>query len=134
MRVRLGRVAHVRSDDKGDTACISVTAYSEALYPLLKEQLTADRFREHYRGVIKGGVLRYEVDGMAVSGVGMTGKRVPFQDRTREVIGVWSTLIPREAVPWRVTMYESRGEGQRCGSGSSASPMCAPVTRATPRA
>jgi hypothetical protein len=48
-----------------------------------------------------------EVDGMAVSGVGMTGKRVPFQDRTREVIGVWSTLIPREAVPWRVTMHES---------------------------
>jgi hypothetical protein len=48
-----------------------------------------------------------EVDGMAVSGVGMTGKRVPFQDRTREVIGVWSTLVPREAVPWRVTMHES---------------------------
>jgi hypothetical protein len=37
----------------------------------------------------------------------MTGKRVPFQDRTREVIGVWSTLVPREAVPWRVTMHES---------------------------
>lgn len=48
-----------------------------------------------------------EVDGMAVSGVGMTGKRVPHQDRVREVVGVWSSLIPRESVPWHVTMYES---------------------------
>jgi hypothetical protein len=48
-----------------------------------------------------------EVDGMAVSGVGMTGKRVPHQDRTREVIGVWSSLVPREAVKPVITMYES---------------------------
>jgi len=48
-----------------------------------------------------------EVDGMAVSGVGMTGKRVPHQDRTREVIGVWSSLTPRDRVPWSIRMYES---------------------------
>ncbi|NYT23293.1 DUF1446 domain-containing protein [Alcaligenaceae bacterium] len=48
-----------------------------------------------------------EVDGMAVSGVGHTGKRVPHQDRTREVIGVWSSLVPREHVDAAVTYYES---------------------------
>jgi hypothetical protein len=48
-----------------------------------------------------------EVDGMAVSGVGMTGKRVPHQDRTREVIGVWSSLVPRERIVPAVTYYES---------------------------
>jgi hypothetical protein len=48
-----------------------------------------------------------EVDGMAVSGIAMTGKRVPHQDRTREVIGIWSTLIPREAVVPKITIYES---------------------------
>ena len=48
-----------------------------------------------------------EVDGMAVSGVGMTGKRVPHQDRTREVIGVWSSLVPRERVAPTITYYES---------------------------
>jgi hypothetical protein len=48
-----------------------------------------------------------EVDGMAVSGVAMTGKRVPHQDRSREIIGVWSTLVPREAVPATLTWYES---------------------------
>jgi hypothetical protein len=44
---------------------------------------------------------------MAVAGVGMTGKRVPHQDRTREIIGVWSSLVPREEVPWQISIYES---------------------------
>ena len=48
-----------------------------------------------------------EVDGMAVSGVGMTGKRVPHQERFREVIGVWSSLVPREKIIPKITMYES---------------------------
>ncbi|MDB5855295.1 MAG: hypothetical protein JWR22_3336 [Herminiimonas sp.] len=48
-----------------------------------------------------------EVDAMAVSGVGHTGKRVPHQDRTREVIGVWSSLVPREHVPTTVVYFES---------------------------
>jgi hypothetical protein len=48
-----------------------------------------------------------EVDGMAVSGVGMTGKRVPHQDRTREVIGVWSSLVAREAIAPTLHYYVS---------------------------
>jgi len=48
-----------------------------------------------------------EVDGMAVSGVGMTGKRVPHQDRTREIIGVWSSLVPRERITPTLSFYES---------------------------
>ena len=48
-----------------------------------------------------------EVDGMAVSGVGMTGKRVPHQDRTREVIGVWSALVAREKIVPTIDMLES---------------------------
>lgn len=48
-----------------------------------------------------------EVDGMAVSGVGMTGKRVPHQDRTREIIGVWSSLVAREKITPTINMIES---------------------------
>jgi hypothetical protein len=48
-----------------------------------------------------------EVDGMAVSGIAHTGKRVPHADRTREVIGVWSSLVPREQVPASVIYFES---------------------------
>jgi hypothetical protein len=48
-----------------------------------------------------------EVDGMAVSGIAHTGKRVPHQDRTREVIGVWSSLVPRERVTPSVNYFVS---------------------------
>jgi Acyclic terpene utilisation family protein AtuA len=48
-----------------------------------------------------------EVDGMAVSGIAHTGKRVPHADRVREVIGVWSSLVPREQVPASIVYLES---------------------------
>ncbi|RAR56603.1 uncharacterized protein DUF1446 [Paraburkholderia unamae] len=48
-----------------------------------------------------------EVDGMAVSGIAHTGKRVPHQDRTREVIGVWSALVAREQVQASIEYFES---------------------------
>ena len=35
------------------------------------------------------------------------GKRVPHAERTREVIGVWSALVPREQVPASVHYFES---------------------------
>lgn len=65
MQVKLERVAHVRSGDKGNTSNISVIAYRDEFYPLLKAQLTADRFKAFYRGTIKGDVTRYEVDNLA---------------------------------------------------------------------
>lgn len=48
-----------------------------------------------------------EVDGMAVSGIAHTGKRVPHQERTREVIGVWSALVPREQVAAHIDYFIS---------------------------
>ena len=66
MRVRLQHVAHARSGDKGDTANIAVAAYDPVLYPYLKEQLTAQRVKAFYRGAIRGEVVRYEVDGLAM--------------------------------------------------------------------
>ena len=66
MRVTLQNVAHVRSGDKGNTACISVLAYSEDLYPLIKEQLSAAQFKAFYSGLIKDSVERYEADNLNV--------------------------------------------------------------------
>lgn len=64
MRVLLQHVAHVRSGDKGNTSNIAVIAYSPELYPALKEQLTAERLRVFYDGVVKGSVERYEIDSL----------------------------------------------------------------------
>jgi hypothetical protein len=64
MRVKLQHVAHTRSGDKGDTSNIMVIAYAPEFYPLLKEQLTAERFRQYYAGTVKGPVYRHAVDAM----------------------------------------------------------------------
>lgn len=64
MQVLLQHLAHARSGDKGNTSNIAVFAYEPAFYPLLKEQLTAERFKAFYRGAITGAVLRYEVDNI----------------------------------------------------------------------
>ena len=65
LQVKLERVAHVRSGDKGNTSNIAVIAYRDEFYPLLKQQLTAERFKAFYRGAIKGNVTRYEADNLA---------------------------------------------------------------------
>jgi hypothetical protein len=64
MQVMLQHIAHCRSGDKGNTANIAVFAYEPALYPLLVEQLTAERVKAFYNGAITGEVLRYPVDGL----------------------------------------------------------------------
>ena len=64
MRVKLQHVAHTRSGDKGNTSNIMVIAYEPEFYPLLKAQVTAERFKAFYAGTVKGEVLRYEVDGI----------------------------------------------------------------------
>src|SRR6187401_1364642 len=64
MKVLLQHVAHTRSGDKGNTSNVMVIAYEPELYPHLKEQLTADRFKAFYAGVVNGPVTRYEVDGL----------------------------------------------------------------------
>lgn len=64
MKVLLQHIAHARSGDKGNTSNIAVFAYSSDFYPLLKQQLTAERFKAFYRGAIKGDVIRHEVDNI----------------------------------------------------------------------
>jgi hypothetical protein len=39
MQMRLRNAAHVRSGDKGNTACISVIAFSPELYEILRQQI-----------------------------------------------------------------------------------------------
>ena len=64
MKVALQHLAHTRSGDKGNTSNVAVIAYAPALYPYLKEQLTAERFKAFYAGVVQGPVDRYEVDNI----------------------------------------------------------------------
>jgi hypothetical protein len=64
VRVRLVDIAHARSGDKGDTANVGVIALRPEWYPLLAEELTLDRVRRHFRGVITGDVERFELPNL----------------------------------------------------------------------
>lgn len=57
-------IAHCRSGDKGNTANISVIAYREEDYPLLLEQVTAERVAGHLRERVLGRVERYEIPSL----------------------------------------------------------------------
>jgi hypothetical protein len=63
-KVRLVDIAHARSGDKGDTANVGVIALRPEWYPLLSEQLTRDRVRAHFAGVITGDVERFELPNL----------------------------------------------------------------------
>jgi hypothetical protein len=64
VRVRLLDLAHARSGDKGDTANVGVIALRPEWYPLIERELTRDRVAGHFRGVITGGVDRYELPNL----------------------------------------------------------------------
>lgn len=61
MRRLLVHLAHARSGDKGDRADISLFAPDRQTYDLLAREVTAERVRAHFAGLITGDVIRYEV-------------------------------------------------------------------------
>src|SRR3982075_408887 len=64
MQIQLTKLAHARSGDKGDTANVGLIALREELYPLLVREVTAERVKEHFRGICKGGVERFELPNL----------------------------------------------------------------------
>jgi hypothetical protein len=64
VKVRLLDVAHARSGDKGDTANVGVIALRPEWYPVLDRYVTRERVAEHFRGVITGGVVRFELPNL----------------------------------------------------------------------
>ena len=64
MKVRLVDIAHARSGDKGDTANVGVIALEPRWYQVLEKFVTRNRVAEHFRGMIEGGVERYELPNL----------------------------------------------------------------------
>jgi len=64
MKIQLTKLAHARSGDKGDTANIGLIALRDDFYPLLARNVTAARVKEHFKGVCKGEVERFELPNL----------------------------------------------------------------------
>lgn len=91
VRVQLLRIAHARSGDKGDTANIGVIALRPEFYPVLLEQVTEERVREHFEGICEGRVERFELPNLdalnfllhnALGGGGTLSLRTDAQGKT----------------------------------------------------
>jgi hypothetical protein len=63
--VKLREIAHSRTGDKGNISNISVIAYDAKHYPLLLKQVTAARVKAHFKGVVEGAVVRYELPNLS---------------------------------------------------------------------
>lgn len=59
--VKLLKIAHGRSGDKGNGSNVGIIARHPDIYPFLLEKLTSERVKEHMKNVCKGEVERYEL-------------------------------------------------------------------------
>jgi hypothetical protein len=57
-------IAHGRSGDKGDASNVGVAAYDDAGYEILRRQLTPERVRDHFSGIVRGQVERFEMPNL----------------------------------------------------------------------
>ena len=62
--MKLKEIAHARTGDKGNLVNISLIAYCEDDYPLLAQQVTAERVTELFASLITRPVERYCVPGL----------------------------------------------------------------------
>ncbi len=62
--VPLVHIAHARSGDKGDTANVGLIVYDPAHYELIREQVTAERVKAHFAGMVEGKVERFELPNL----------------------------------------------------------------------
>jgi hypothetical protein len=64
MLIQLTKLAHARSGDKGDTANVGLIALRDEYYPLLVREVTAERVKQHFNGICKGRVDRFELPNL----------------------------------------------------------------------
>jgi hypothetical protein len=91
VKIQLSKLAHARSGDKGDTANIGLIAYKPEYYPVLVETVTAERVKDHFRGICHGEVERFELPNIgalnfllhqSLGGGGTVSLRLDAQGKT----------------------------------------------------
>lgn len=64
MGKKLYDLAFGRAGDKGNISNISVIARSSEAYAEIKAKLTPERVKAHFGDLVKGNVVRYELDNI----------------------------------------------------------------------
>ncbi len=91
MKLPLGKIAHTRSGDKGDTSNIGVIAWDPRHYPVLVKEVTPERVKAYLGSLVEGSVERFELPNLgalnfllhhALGGGGTVSLRVDAQGKT----------------------------------------------------
>lgn len=64
MKTQLVNLVHARSGDKGDKVNIAIFAADNDTYETIVREVTAERVREHFKGIAFGKVERYEAPNL----------------------------------------------------------------------
>jgi hypothetical protein len=89
--IQLRSIAHARSGDKGDIANIGLIAIKPEDYPVLVREVTAERAKQHFAGICRGHVERFELPNLhalnfvlhrALDGGGLLSLRTDSQGKT----------------------------------------------------
>jgi hypothetical protein len=101
-RIQLRFLAHARSGDKGDTANVGLIALKPEYYPVLVKEVTETRVARHFKGMLTGGVQRFELPNLhalnfllhgALGGGGTLSLKTDAQGK------VFSTALLRMEIP-----------------------------------
>ena len=91
MKRPLGTIAHTRSGDKGDTSNIGVIALKPEHYRVILREVTPERVKEFFGGLVQGDVERFELPNLgavnlllheALGGGGTLSLRMDAQGKT----------------------------------------------------
>jgi hypothetical protein len=90
-KIQLRQIAHARSGDKGDDANIGLIVLKRDDYPVLVREVTAQRVKQHFAGICRGEVERFELPNLhalnfvlhrALDGGGLLSLRTDSQGKT----------------------------------------------------
>jgi hypothetical protein len=105
VEIALGRIAHARSGDKGNSSNIAIFARSPKYLPLLRRELTPQRLLEHLDHLVDGPAERFEAPGLdalnfllqnALGGGGMASRRIDPQGKAYGQMALEMTIaIPK---------------------------------------
>lgn len=62
--MKLREIAHSRTGDKGNISNISLIAFKEQDYQLIKDKVTEEVVKEWFKDIVDGDVIRYELPSL----------------------------------------------------------------------
>ena len=64
MKIKLEKFAHARSGDKGPNSNVGLIFRDLEVYEWAKENITTSVVKSHFGSLVKGEVIRYELDNL----------------------------------------------------------------------